>query len=189
LNRRARWLWGAFEQLRECLAGPVPADDWGPSRYQCPAGQASLTGAWPGCLDRAERLIARFGRDAAHGEWFYGFRLAARTDLGSRLVRAWALVPAAINERDLVPGLIEGAHGLSGLLTDKGFNGKQFAASLAAEGITIRVPPTKAQRTTMSSGLHTTRLRPAGQGECLRGEPSAGSRQGCRRRRWLRWSP
>jgi hypothetical protein len=26
---------------------------------------------------------ARFGRDAAHAEWFYGFRLAAKTDLGS----------------------------------------------------------------------------------------------------------
>jgi hypothetical protein len=98
-------------------------------------------------------LAARFGRDAAHGEWFYGFRLAARTDLGSRVVRAWAIVPAAVNERDLVPGLIEGAHDLAGLLTDKGFTGRQFAESLAAQGISILVPPTKNQRTTMSPGL------------------------------------
>jgi len=41
-------------------------------------------------------LAARFGRDAAHAEWFYGFRLAVKTDLGSRIVRAWASVPAAV---------------------------------------------------------------------------------------------
>ena len=51
-------------------------------------------------------LAARFGRDAAHAGWFYGFRLAARTDLGSRIVRAWAIVPSAVNEReDRSPGL------------------------------------------------------------------------------------
>ena len=38
--------------------------------------------------------------------------------------RALAIVPAAINERDLLPDLIEGADYLSELLTDKGFNGK-----------------------------------------------------------------
>jgi Transposase DDE domain. len=152
-NRRARWLWGAFEQTRVCLADLVPADDWGqvdtsalpvkhPSRVRGPD-------SWTG----PNGLAARFGRDAAHAEWFYGFRLAARTDMGSRLVRAWAIVPAAVNERDLVPGLIEGAHGLCGLLADKGFNGKKFAESLAAEGIEILVPPTKKQRATMSSGL------------------------------------
>jgi DDE family transposase len=152
-NRRARWLWGAFEQVRVALADQVPADDWGqvdtsalpvkhPSRLRGPD-------SWTG----PNGLSARFGRDAAHGEWFYGFRLAARTDLGSRVVRAWAIVPAAVNERELVPGLIEGAADLAGLLTDKGFNGREFTASLAAQGITILFPPTRAQRKTMPSGL------------------------------------
>jgi hypothetical protein len=152
-NRRARWLWGAFEQIRGCLADLVPADDWGqvdtsalpvkhPSRVRGPD-------SWTG----PNGLVARFGRDAAHAEWFYGFRLAVRTDLGSRLVRAWALVPAAVNERDLVPGLIEGTDHLAGLLTDKGFNGKEFTESLAAQGISILVPPTRTQRATMSPGL------------------------------------
>ncbi len=154
-NRRARWLWGAFEQVRVALADQLPADDWGqvdtsalpvkhPSRKRGPDSWVGPNG-----------LAARFGRDAAHAEWFYGFRLAARTDLGSRLVRAWAIVPAAINERDLVPGLIEDADYLAGLLTDKGFNGKKFAESLAAQGISILVPPTKNQRKTMSPGLLT----------------------------------
>jgi hypothetical protein len=152
-NRRARWLWGAFEQIRAVLADQFPADDWGqvdtsalrvkhPSRMRGPDSWVGPNG-----------LAARFSRDAAHGEWFYGFRLAARTDLGSRLVRAWAIAPAAINERDLVPDLIEGADYLSGLLADKGFNGKQFAQSLAAHGIQVLVPPTKKQRQSMSPGL------------------------------------
>jgi|APDOM4702015073_1054812.scaffolds.fasta_scaffold16975_1 hypothetical protein len=153
VNRRTRWLWGAFEQIRAVLAGQLPADDWGqvdtsalpvkhPSRMRGPD-------SWTG----PNGLSARFGRDAAHGEWFYGFRLAARTDLGSRVIRAWAIVPAAVNERDLVPGLIAGAEHLTGLLADKGFNGKTFTEALAAQGIAVLVPPSKVQRMTMSTGL------------------------------------
>jgi hypothetical protein len=153
VNRRTRWLYGAFEAIRRVLLEAVPADDWGqidtsalpvkhPSRARGPD-------AWTG----PNGLVARFGRDAAHGEWFYGFRLAVRTDLGSRLVRAWAIVPAAVNERDLVPGLLEGADQLLGLLNDKGFNGATFTESLASQGIYNLVPPTKAQRKTMPKVL------------------------------------
>ena len=87
-NRRTRWLWGAFEQLRIVLAARLPEDDCQqvdtsalpvkhPSRVR---GPDQWTG--PG-----NDLAARFGRDAAHAEWFYGFRLAVKTDLGSRIVR------------------------------------------------------------------------------------------------------
>ena len=51
--------------------------------------------------------VARFGRDGAHAEWFYGFRLAVKTDLGSRIVRAWGIVPAAVNEGDVAEDLPE----------------------------------------------------------------------------------
>lgn len=153
VNRRARWLYGAFEQIRLVLLATVIADDWGqidttalpvkhPSRVRGPDSWVGPNG-----------LVARFGRDAAHAEWFYGFRLALRTDLGTRLVRAWSIVPAAINERDLVPGLIDGAEHLTGLLNDKGFNGRKFTASLAEMGITNLVPPTKAERKTMPAWL------------------------------------
>ena len=74
-------------------------------------------------------LHARFGRDAAHAEWFYGFRLAAKTDLGSRIVRAWSIVPAAVSERDVGTDLLEAGPPPRDLLADKGFNGKAFAAS------------------------------------------------------------
>jgi hypothetical protein len=100
-SRRIRWLWGAFEQLRCHLALQLPADDCQqidtsalpvrhPSRVRGPDSRTGPNG-----------LHARFGRDAAHAEWFYGFRLAAKTGLGSRIVRAWAIVPAAVNERDV----------------------------------------------------------------------------------------
>jgi len=153
VNRRTRWLYGAYEQLRQVLLTSVVADDWGqidtsalpvkhPSRVRGPD-------SWTG----PNQLCARFGRDAAHGEWFYGFRLAVRTDLGSRLVRSWAIVPAALNERDLVIDLCAGAEHLVGLLNDKGFNGAAFTKSLAEHGITNLVPPTKAQRKTMPKTL------------------------------------
>ncbi len=94
-NRRIRWLWGAFEQLRGYLAAQLPEDDCQqvdtsalPVRH---ASRVRGPDSWTG----PDGLHARFGRDAAHAEWFYGFRLAIRTDLGSRIVRAWAIVPAA----------------------------------------------------------------------------------------------
>jgi len=153
-NRWVRWLWGAFEQIRAAIAGLVPPDDWGqldttalpvkhPSRVRAADGWVGPNG-----------LVARFGRDAAHGEWFYGFRLAVRTDLGSRLIRSWSIVPAAVNERDLIPDLIDGCGpGLIGLLTDKGFASAQVSTTLAEQGITLLVPPTKNQRATMAPAL------------------------------------
>ena len=74
-NRRARWLWGAFEQVRVLLAARLPEDDCQQvdtsaipvkhtSRVRGPDGWTGPNG-----------LAARFGRDAAHAEWFYGFRV------------------------------------------------------------------------------------------------------------------
>jgi hypothetical protein len=67
VNRRTRWLWGAFEQLRAAQAAAVPADPVQqidtsalpvkhPSRVRGPDG-------WTG---PGNGLAARFGRDAAH---------------------------------------------------------------------------------------------------------------------------
>jgi hypothetical protein len=92
-NRRIRWLWGAFRHFRAHLAASVPADDCQqfdtsalpvkhPSRIRGPDGWTGPNGPH-----------ARFGRDGAHAEWFYGFRLVIKADLGSRIVRAWSIVP------------------------------------------------------------------------------------------------
>ncbi len=149
-NRRTRWLHGAFEQIRAVLAAQLPEDDCQqvdtsalpvkhPSRVR---GPDQWTG--PG-----NDLAARFGRDAAHAEWFYGFRLAVKTDLGSRIVRAWSIVPAAVSERDVAVDLLEAGPAPRDLLADKGFSGKAFAAQLAAWGTAVLVPPSKKQRAAM----------------------------------------
>jgi hypothetical protein len=149
-NRRVRWLWGAFEQLRAGLAAGLPDDDCQqvdtsalpvkhPSRVRGPDG-------WSG---PGNDLAARFGRDAAHGEWFYGFRLAVKADLSSRIVRAWGIVPAAVNERDVAEDLLQAGPPPRDLLADKGFSGAAFAAAQAARGTAVLIPPAKAQRAAM----------------------------------------
>ncbi len=154
-NRRIRWLWAAFEQLRAALVADCPVDDCAqidtsalpvkhPSRVRGPDG-------WIG----PNALVARFGRDGAHGEWFYGFRLAVKTDLGSRLVRAWSIVPAAVNERDVATELLDVGPPPRDVLLDKGFAGRAFTAACAARGIAVLIPPTKAQRSTLPSALRT----------------------------------
>jgi hypothetical protein len=151
VNRRTRWLWGAFEQLRAGWAAAVPAD--GVQQIDTSAlpvrhcSRVRGPDQWTG---PGNDLPARFGRDGAHAEWFYGFRLAVRTDLGRRIVRAWSIVPAAVNERQIGADLVCGdAAMIDALLLDKGFNGSAFAAQMASAGIEVIIPPTRAQRRTM----------------------------------------
>jgi len=86
---------------------------------------------WSNCNEHREPcpgndLAARFGRDGAHAEWFYGFRLAIRTDPGRRIVRAWSIVPAAVDERQIGADLVTGdAAAIDALLQDKGFHRHQ----------------------------------------------------------------
>jgi Transposase DDE domain len=145
-SRRIRWLRGAFGQLRCHLAGQVPAGDCQQiDTSALPVKHASRVrgpDSWTG----PDGLHARFGRDAAHAEWFYGFRLAIKTDLGTRLVRAWSIVPAAINERDVANDLLETGLLPRELLLDKGFSGKAFTAGQAARGTAVLLPPAKGQR-------------------------------------------
>jgi Transposase DDE domain len=154
VNRRTRWLWGAFEQLRATLAARLPEDDCQQiDTSALPVKHTSrVRGAdqWTG---PGNDLAARFGRDAAHAEWFYGFRLAIKTDLGSRVVRAWSIVPAAVNEREVATDLLQAGPPPRDLLADKGFNGAAFAAQQAARGTSVLVPPTKDQRKTMPATL------------------------------------
>ena len=149
-NRRTRWLWGAFEALRANLAARCPDDSWQqidtsalpvrhPSRVRGPDGWTGPAG-----------LAAGFGRDAAHAEWFYGFRLAARTDLGSRIVRGWGIVPAAVNEREVADDLLDGIRPPAGLLLDRGFSGRAFAARHTASGTAVVLAHSRAQRRQLS---------------------------------------
>jgi hypothetical protein len=149
-NRRVRWLWGAFEQLRHHLIQDVPMNAWQqidtsalPVKHP---GRVRGPDTWIG----PHGLVARFGRDAAHGEWFYGFRLAIRTDLGTRLVRAWGIVPAAVDERAVATGLLLGTPPPAGLLLDRGFLGRAFAAEQAERGTRVVVTHGKKDRQRLS---------------------------------------
>jgi hypothetical protein len=156
-NRRARWCWGAFEVLRAHLAARFPEDSWPqidtpalpvkhPSRVRGPGGWTGPAG-----------LAAGFGRDAAHAEWFYGFRLATRTDLGSRIVRGWGIVPAAVDEREVADDLLDGTRPPAGLLPGRGFTGRPFAARHAARGTAVVLAHSRARRHQLS----TAQRRPA----------------------------
>jgi hypothetical protein len=149
-NRRIRWLWGAFEQLRAMLAARLPADDCQQvDTTALPVKHTSRVRGSDGWTGPGNDLAARFGRDAAHAEWFYGFRLAIKTDLGSRAVRAWSIVPAAVNERDVADDLLHAGPPPRDLLADKGFTGAAFAAAQAARGTAVLIPPAKGQRHAM----------------------------------------
>jgi hypothetical protein len=149
-NRRIRWLWGAFEQLRAMLAARLPEDDCQQiDTSALPVKHTSRVRGSDGWTGPGNDLAARFGRDAAHAEWFYGFRLAIRADLGSRVVRAWSIVPAAVNERDVAEDLLTTGPPPRDLLLDKGFAGAAFAASQTARGTAVLIPPAKGQRHTM----------------------------------------
>src|SRR5512142_862604 len=139
-NRRIRWLRGASGQIRIALAARLPEDDCQQVDTSALPVKHTSRVRGPDSWTGPGGLHARFGRDAAHAEWFYGFRLAIKTDLGARIVRAWAIVPAAVNERDVA----------SDLLLDKGFSGKAFAAAQAARGTAVLLPPAKGQRHRMS---------------------------------------
>ena len=154
VSRRIRWLRGAFEQLRATLAARLPEDDCQQvDTSALPVKHTSrVRGAdqWTG---PGNDLAARFGRDAPHAEWFCGFRLAIKTDLGSRVIRAWSIAPAAVNEREVAVDLLETGPAPRDLLADKSFAGKAFAAEPDAPGTAVPVPPAKDQRKQMPSIL------------------------------------
>jgi Transposase DDE domain len=153
-NRRIRWLWGAFEQLRAMLAARRPDDDCQQvDTTALPVKHTSRVRGPDGWTGPGNDLPARFGRDAAHAEWFYGFRLAIKADLGSRIVRAWSIVPAAVNEREIAEDLLQAGPAPLDLLADKGFAGQAFAAAQAARGTAVLVPPAKNKRASMPATL------------------------------------
>jgi hypothetical protein len=136
-NRRVRWLWGAFEHLRAFWVGAVPlapggweAIDTAPLPIRHPSrvrGTTSCTWVGP-----ADGPAPDFGFCAALSRWFYGFRLGLRTGLTDGLIRGWAIVPAAVDERRVADGLLDGERD-RGLLTDQGFRSAAWDRCWAAE--------------------------------------------------------
>ena len=155
VNRRLRWLTGAFEQLRCTVLAALPVDevqqiDTSALPVKHPS-RVRGTDWWVG----PNGLHARFGRDGAHAEWFYGFRLAVRTDLGTRIVRSWCIVPAAIDERTVAGDLLAAPDRPAVLLADKGLAGRAFAAEQATAATSVIVPPRRTQRASTPTWLLT----------------------------------
>jgi hypothetical protein len=99
--------------------------------------------AWAG---PAAELVPGFGFCAALATWRYGFRLGLRTGLTDGLIRAWALVPAAVYERRVADGLLAG-EAAGRLLTDRGFASAAWARRWAAEqGVTLLTAPDRRER-------------------------------------------
>ena len=136
-NRRVRWLWGAFEHLRAFWLRPLPvtaggwmAIDTAPLPVKHPSRVRGATSCdWAG---PADRLVPGFGFCAALSRWFYGFRLALCTGLTDGLIRGWAIVPAAVDERLVADGLLDGTQD-AWLLTDQGFRSAVWDRCWAAE--------------------------------------------------------
>jgi hypothetical protein len=155
-NRRTRWLWGACEALRAFWLRPVPiapggweAIDTAPlplkhaSRVRGLGGGTSC--AWAGPVDD---LLPRFGSGAALDRWCSGFRLGLRIGLTDGLIRGWAMVPAAVDERRVADGLLAGERD-SFLLTDQGFRSAQWAREWQDTlGVRLLLAPSKRERAT-----------------------------------------
>lgn len=133
-NRRTRWLWGAFEALRAFWRRPVPiapggweAIDTAPLPMKHASRVRGLAGGtacdWAGPVDH---LLPHFGYCAALDRWFYGFRLGLRSGWTAGLIRGGAIVPAAVDERRVADGLLEGERD-SRRLTDQGCRSARWA--------------------------------------------------------------
>lgn len=152
-NRRVRWLWGAFDHLRAFWLRPIPITPGGweaidttplpichPSRVR---GTTSCAWAGP-----ADQLVPGFGKCAALSRWFYGFRLALRIGLTDGLIRGWAIVRAAVDERWVADGLLDGIYDRH-LLTDQGFRSAAWAHEWATtRNVHLLLAPSHQERAT-----------------------------------------
>jgi hypothetical protein len=139
-SRRIRWLRGAF-----AAAGPVRGhaacgDFQQTDTSAIPVKDTSRVRGPDHWAGPGNDLAGRFGRDAAHADWFCGFRLAIdRPGLADRAGlehRARRRERARGRQR---PAARRGA--ARDLLAYKGFNGKAFATSQAARGTAVLIPP------------------------------------------------
>ncbi len=147
LNRRTRWLWGAFEALRQHLLACLPPAteawytfDTTPLPVRHPS---RVRGADQWRLP--DDLQAGIGRCAAKALWFSGFRVATLAPLIDSVPLRWALVPGAVNEREVLVAMLDGLGDLK-LLADKGLRSGALREELAGRGILLLTPPTTPER-------------------------------------------
>jgi hypothetical protein len=111
-------------------------------------------------IDTARRSAladwAGYGYSKSHSRWFWGMRLhlAAAPD---GTPRAWALVGADRPEREIALKLLpQVLRGHDALICDKGYAGREFAASVSEMGAAVMRP---ARKTEPENGLHLSSIR------------------------------
>jgi transposase len=94
---------------------------------------------YAGCASRSEFAgTAAYGYCAAKSQWVWGMRLVLLTD-ASGLPLGYTLVAANEKEYEPVRELTSSQAGCI-LIADKGYWGRQYAATLALQGVTILTP-------------------------------------------------
>jgi hypothetical protein len=133
-NRRLRSLAPRLVRVQQRLAGLLAC---GKLRF----ADGTLVGVanYAGCATRSEFAgLAAYGYCAAKSQYCWGVRLVLLTDWRG-LPTGYTLVPA--NEREYEPVRALALGDRSPLLVaDKGLWGREYAATLALEGVTIRTP-------------------------------------------------
>ena len=107
----------------------------------CPSPCAAL----PAPFCRRLRGVARYGKDHADRQTFYGFRLHARLTWPG-LISEIVLAPANQSEPSLLVPLADRAPAHCTILGDRNYCGQEHAARLAADGQRLVTPPPRQAR-------------------------------------------
>lgn len=138
--RQAANLWHLKELVWRRLAAEVaPADDRLHIVDSMPVPVCRFARA-PFC--RRLRGAARYGKDHADRQTFYGFRLHARLTWPG-LISEVVLAPANQSEQSLLPPLASRAPAGCAVLGDRNYGGPALAARLAADGQRLVTPPAR----------------------------------------------
>ncbi|QDQ93972.1 IS982 family transposase [Rhodococcus sp. WB9] len=143
-HRRVRASRGLLCKAIRLLAEATPSwfdDLWITDATPVPCGMSRET------VKRSDLAgHAGYGYCASHSRYYWGLKLYL-VCAGDGMPIMWCLAHPKIGERDVVAALLDRNHHLirSGqvLLADKGFSGKEFAATTAAMGLRLLRPDRK----------------------------------------------
>ena len=117
----------------------------------CPTASCCVW-RWPRCCWVSTDLAghAGYGYCASYSRYYWGLKLYL-VCAGDGMPIMWCLAHPKIGEREVVSALLEHDQDLilhgQVMLADKGFSGKDFAATTAAAGITLLRPDRRDERT------------------------------------------
>jgi hypothetical protein len=139
-TRQAANLWHLTELIwRRIVAELAPADDRLHIVDSMPVPVCRFARA---SFCQRLRGAARYGKDHADRQTFYGFRLHARLTWPG-LISEVILAPANQSEQSLLPPLADTAPAGCAILGDRNYYGLDLTARLAADGQRLVTPPAR----------------------------------------------